>query len=80
MNQPARALKLLEQAVQLEPTNATAHYRLGSVYRKMGRTDDAKREMELYKKFKDLKEKLRSLYKELQVQPQEISADEPDQK
>jgi tetratricopeptide (TPR) repeat protein len=80
MNQTDKALKLLEEAVQLEPTNATAHYRLGSVYRKIGRTDDAKREMELYKKFKDLKEKLRSLYKELQVQPQEISADEPDQK
>ena len=80
MNQTDKALQLLEEAVRLEPTNATAHYRLGSVYRKIGRTDDAKREMELYKKFKDLKEKLRSLYKELQVQPEEISADEPDQK
>ena len=39
-----------------------------------------KRGMELYKKFKDLKEKLRSLYKELQVKPKEISAEEPDQK
>lgn len=80
MNQTDKALKLLEEAVRLEPTNATAHYRLGSVYRKLGRTDDAKREMELYKKFKDLKEKLRSLYKELQVQPDEISAEEPDQR
>lgn len=80
MDQTDKALKLLEEAVQLEPTNATAHYRLGSVYRKMGRADDAKREMELYKKFKDLKEKLHSLYKELQVKPEEISADEPDQK
>jgi Flp pilus assembly protein TadD len=80
MNQTDEALKLLEEAVQLEPTNATAHFRLGSVYRKIGRTDDAKRELELYKKFKDLKEKLRSLYKELQVQPEEISAEEPDQK
>ena len=46
----------------------------------MGRADDAKREVELYKKYKNMKEKLRALYKELQVQPKEITADEPDQK
>ena len=33
-------------------------------------------EMELYQKFKEMKEKLRALYKELQVQPKEIRADE----
>ena len=42
MNQPDKALPLLEDAVQLEPTNATAHYRLATLYRKMGRADDAK--------------------------------------
>ena len=77
MDQPDKALPLLEDAVQLEPTNATAHYRLATLYRKMGRTDDAKREMELYKKYKEMKEKLRALYKELLVQPKEIRADEP---
>ena len=76
MNQTDKALPLLEQAVQLEPTNATAHYRLGTLYRKMGRAEDAKREIELYKKYKDMKEKLRALYKELQMQPEEISVDE----
>jgi len=50
------------------------------LYRKTGRIDDAKREVELYKKFKEMKEKLRTLYKELQVQPKEIRADEPDEK
>ncbi|HTS37510.1 MAG TPA: tetratricopeptide repeat protein [Candidatus Solibacter sp.] len=80
MNENDKALALLESTVQLEPTNATAHYRLGTLYRKLGRTDDAKREIELYKKYKDMKEKLRALYKELQIQPSEITADEPDQK
>jgi len=79
MNQSEKALPLLEEAVQLEPTNATAHYRLATLYRQMGRVDDAKREMELYKKFKEMKEKLSALYKELQVQPKEIRADEPDE-
>ena len=41
--------------------------------------NDAKRETELYKKFKEMKEKLQALYKELQVQPKEIRADEQDQ-
>jgi Tfp pilus assembly protein PilF len=77
MNQPDKALPLLEETVQLEPTNATAHYRLATLYRKMERPDDSKREMELYKKFKEMKEKLQALYKELQVQPEEIRADEP---
>ncbi len=79
MNQPDKALPLLEDAVKLEPTNATAHYRLATLYRKMGRADDAKREMELYKKFKEMKENLSTLYKELQVQPKEIRADDPDE-
>ncbi|MGA9981552.1 MAG: tetratricopeptide repeat protein [Candidatus Sulfotelmatobacter sp.] len=78
MNQSDRALPLLEDTVKLEPTNATAHYRLATLYRKTGRVDDAKRELELYQKFKDMKEKLRALYKELQVQPAEIRADEQD--
>jgi Tfp pilus assembly protein PilF len=79
MNQADKALPLLEETVKLEPTNATAHYRLATLYRKLGRADDAKREAELYQKFKEMKEKLRALYKELQVQPKEIRADEQDE-
>lgn len=80
MKQNDKALKLLEETVQLEPTDATAHYRLGTLYRTLGRAEDSKRELELYKKYKDMKEKLSAVYKELQIQPKEISADEPDQK
>ncbi len=79
MNQEDKALPLLEDAVKLEPTNATVHYRLAMLYRKMERMDDAKREVELYQKFEDMKEKLRALYKELQVQPAEIRAAEHDE-
>ena len=79
MNQSEKALALLEEAVRLEPSNATAHYRLATLYRKMGRVDDSKREMELYKKLKEMKEKLSALYKELQVQPKEIRAEEQDE-
>ena len=80
MNQQDKAQSLLEQTVQLEPTNAIAHYRLATLYREKGRMEDARRELELYKKYKDLKEKLRGVYKELQVQPSEIQPDESDEK
>ncbi len=80
MNQPDKAQAVLEEAVKLEPTNAIAHYRLGTLYRAKGQIADAKREVELYKKYKDMKEKLRAVYKDLQIQPSEIRPDEPDEK
>lgn len=79
MNQSDKALTLLEQTVQDEPTNAIAHYRLGTLYRKNGRMEDAKREIEMYKKLKDTKEKLRAQYTDILVQPTEIRPDQPDE-
>ncbi len=79
MNQEDKALALLESSEQLEPTNDIVHYRLATLYRKMGRTDDARREAEQYKKFKDMKEQLRTLYKGLLIQPEEIRRDETDE-
>jgi tetratricopeptide (TPR) repeat protein len=76
MDQLDKALQVLEQALQQDPTNPAAHYRLSTLYKKQGRMDDAKREVDLYTKFKDLKDKLRATYKELLIQPNEISADE----
>ena len=80
MNEDDKALPLLEASVKLEPTDPTAHYRLSTLYRKMGRMDDARREVELYKKYKDLKDKLRAVYKGLLIQPKEIRADDQDAK
>lgn len=79
MNQNGKALPLLESSEQLEPTNAVVHYRLATLYRKLGRTDDARREVELYKKYKDMKDKLRALYKGLLIQPEEVRRDEADE-
>lgn len=66
-NDPASALPLLERVVAADPTNVQAHYRLSAVYRKLNRPEDAKRELEAYQKFKDMKEKLRQIYKELRL-------------
>lgn len=80
LNQNDKALVLLEQTVRDEPTNGIAHYRLGTLYRKFGRADEAKREIEIYKKLKDAKDKLRAQYKDLLIVPNEIHADDADEK
>jgi len=78
MNQSEKALPLLEHAVKLDPTSAVAHFRLSTVYRQSGRTAEAKRELEEYQKYKDMKEKLRELYKKMRLVPEKIeNEDEP---
>lgn len=80
MDKPQEALTVVEDAVRLEPTNPVAHYRLSTLYKKMGHMDEAKHEVELYKEYKDAKEKLRATYQDLLIQPKEIRADVADEK
>ncbi|MHB1023517.1 MAG: tetratricopeptide repeat protein [Acidobacteriaceae bacterium] len=65
MQQPAKAIPLLERAVKLDPTNDIAHYRLSTLYRQSGREVDAKREFAEYQKYKTMKERLSNLYKKM---------------
>ena len=80
LNQPAKAQDLLEQTVQLDPTNATAHYRLATFYREQGQMENAKRQLEIYQGLRKEKDKLRLVYKDLLIQPEEIRADHRDDK
>ena len=72
---PTAALPLLEAAVAADPGNIMAHYRLSSVYRALHRPEDAKREIAEYKKYKDLKEKLRTIYKDMKVDSPQVTPD-----
>ena len=76
MDQPEKAEKLLEHAVQIDPTNAVIHFRLSTVYQRLGRTADAKHEVEQYRKYKELKDKLRDTYRELHLDPHKLDTDE----
>ena len=76
MKETQKAQGLLERAVQVDPTNVVAHFRLASVYRLQGKTDDAKRELEEYQKLKDMKDKLRKIYQQMRVQPMERDSEE----
>jgi cytochrome c-type biogenesis protein CcmH/NrfG len=69
MDQPEKAEPLLKHTLHLDPTSAVAHFRLSTVYRQMGRTADAKHELEEYQRYKDMKEKLREIYHEMRLEP-----------
>jgi tetratricopeptide (TPR) repeat protein len=73
---PAEAAPLLEQVIAADPTNFLAHYRLSAVYRKLKRPDDVKRELELYQKYKDEREKLKKVYQQMRVLGPEESSQE----
>lgn len=68
-NEGEKALPLLERAVKLDSMNPVAHFRLSTLYRKMGRSDDADRELAEYQKYKAMKEKLRDTYRQMRLQP-----------
>jgi len=58
---------LLEHAVHLDPTNPIVHFHLSTIYRKMGRTEDAKHEIQEYKKYKEIRDKLESTYHDMHL-------------
>jgi tetratricopeptide (TPR) repeat protein len=70
MGQSEKALALMERAVELDPTNAGSHYRLGLLYRDARRTEDAKREIAEYKKYKIMKDNLGELLRKLRIAEQ----------
>jgi predicted Zn-dependent protease len=65
MDQPQKAEPLLQQALKLDPTSVLAHFRLSAVYRQTGRPAEAEHELEEYQKYKEMKDKLRTIYSDL---------------
>ena len=65
LGKPEKAEPLLAHALQLDPTSAVAHFRLSAVYRQLGRPADAQHEIEEYKKYKKMKEKLQEIYRNM---------------
>lgn len=66
---PAAAEPLLEKVITADPTNFLAHFRLSAVYRKLHRTEDMQRELGTYKKYKDMREKLKTIYQKMSADP-----------
>lgn len=74
-----QALPYLERAAQMEPFDAATHYRLGVLYRELGRSDDSKRELAEFEKLKKMKSRLSELYQQMRLQPsrQELESERP---
>lgn len=64
-NRTNDAIAILESAVKDDPTNLVAHYRLSGLYRRAGRTTDAQREMDTFRHYQDVKDKLGKVFKGL---------------
>jgi tetratricopeptide (TPR) repeat protein len=64
-NRQNEAIPLLESAVKDDPTNIVAHFRLSGLYRRAGRNTDAERELETFRHYQDLKDKLGEVFKQL---------------
>ena len=73
-----KAVPYLERAAELEPFNASTHYRLAVVYRDLGRTDDSRREMANFEKLKKMKARLGDLYQQMRLSPGKTSDSESD--
>lgn len=80
MNRDDKAIPLFEDAMRLDPAHPIARNRLSTLYRKMGRMDAPGREVRLYQQYKDRKERLRAVGKDLLIQPGEFCADDVDDK
>ena len=65
LNQTDDAISLLENAVKDDPTNMTAHYRLSILYRRAGRTAEAQHELDQFQHYKELRDKLGKVFKNL---------------
>lgn len=64
-NRTTEAVSLLESALRDDPTNTAAHYRLSLIYRKAGRETDAERELEAFRHYQSVRDKLGKVFKEM---------------
>jgi tetratricopeptide (TPR) repeat protein len=64
-NQTNDAISLLESALEDDPTNLVAHYRLSVLYRRTGRTADAQRETDTFHHYQEVKDRLGKVFKQL---------------
>ncbi len=80
MNRPQEAQQMFERAIQIDPANYLAHYRLGTLYRQEGKTEEAKQEIAEYQKYKQMKAKLEKIFHDMRVLSSQHEADNQDDK
>ena len=76
MHQPERARPLLEHALSIDSMNETAHYRLSTLDRQQGKTEEAKQELAQYQKYKEMKARLRAVFRDMRMKLDDKPEDE----
>jgi tetratricopeptide (TPR) repeat protein len=75
MDKNDEARKLLDRAIQIDPANYVAHFRLSTLYRHQGKTDEAKQQVELYLRYKQMREKLEKVIHDMRVASEQDTED-----
>ena len=75
---PQEAVNYLRAAIQSDPLNSEAHYRLASAYRRLHLDDQAQKEMHLFQEIKSTKDQVKELYKQMNIRPKAQGDEIPD--
>jgi len=62
---PQDAVKYLRMAVESDPLNSEAHYRLAAAYRSLNMPDESRKETKLFQEIKQTKKQVRDLYRQM---------------
>jgi tetratricopeptide (TPR) repeat protein len=76
---PQEAIKYLRMAVNRDPLNAGAHYRLAQAYRRAQMMEEAKKEAKLVEEIKSTKDRVEALYHEMNI-PRRPTDEMPEEK
>lgn len=77
-DKPQEAAKYFRMAIQSDPLNGEAHYRLASICRKLQLKDEAAREFRLFQEIKQTKADLKELYRQMHKKPPQAEEQVPD--
>jgi predicted Zn-dependent protease len=67
---PQDALQYLQSAVQADPMNANAHYRLARVCHALHLAEEEQKEIKLYQEIRDTKDRIAKLYRQMNRRPE----------
>ena len=65
---PQEAIKYLRMAVQSDPLDTQAHYRLGMAYKALKMADESRHELQLFQEITEAKGRVRQLYRQMNKQ------------
>jgi tetratricopeptide (TPR) repeat protein len=65
---PQEAVKYLRMAVQSDPLDTQAHYRLGMAYKALKMADESRHELQLFQEITEAKGRVRQLYRQMHKQ------------